>query len=96
MNVSKMRTGRLTLMRLFSRGDQYKMHIATGEAIAPRKWEELGWNPPAPRFPSLEIIPDIPVEEFAQKVVSQHYIVAYGDEREKIEDLCNILGIKVV
>jgi len=96
MNVSKMKTGRVTISKLFSRGDQYKMHIVTGEALTPRKWEELGWNPPAPRFPSIEIVPDIPVEEFAQKVASQHYIVAYGDQREKIEDLCKILSIDLV
>lgn len=96
MNVSKMRTGRITISKLFSRGDQYKMHIVTGEGLSPRKWEELGWSPPAPRFPSLEIVPDIPVEEFAQKVASQHYLVAYGDQREKMEDLCNILGIEIV
>ncbi len=96
MNVSKMRTGRITISKLFSQGNQYKMHIVTGEGLAPRKWEELGWNPPAPRFPSLEIVPDMLVEEFAQKVASQHYLVAYGDRREKLEDLCKILGIEVI
>jgi len=96
MNISKMRTGRVTISKLFSRGDQYKMHIVTGEGLTPRKWEELGWNPPAPRFPGLEIVLDIPVEEFAQKVASQHYIVAYGDQQEKLEDLCNILGIEIM
>ena len=96
MNVSKMRTGRITISKLFSRGDRYKMHIVNGEGLAPRKWEELGWDAPAPRFPSLEIVPDIPMEEFAQKVVSQHYLVAYGDQREKLEDVCKILGIEVI
>ena len=96
MNISRMKTGYLTLIRLFSRGDQYKMHILSGKGVAPRKWEELGWKPPAPRFPSLEIILDTPVEEFAQKVASQHYLVAYGDHREKLEDLCRIVGIEVV
>ena len=96
MNVSKMKTGRITISKLFSRGDQYKMHIVTGEGLAPRKWEELGWNPPAPRFPSLEIVPDVSMEQFAQKVVSQHYLVAYGDQREKLEDLGRILEIEIV
>lgn len=96
MNVSQMRTGKVTLMRLFSRGDQYKMHILSGKGVAPRKWEELGWKPPAPHFPSLEVILDTPVEEFAQKVTSQHYLVAYGDHREKLEDLCKILNIEAV
>lgn len=96
MNVSRMRTGKVTLIRLFSRGDRYKMHIVTGKGVAPKKWEELGWKPPAPHFPSLEVILDTPVEEFAQKVTSEHYLVAYGDHRERLEDLCNILGIEVI
>ena len=96
MNVSKMKTGRITISKLFARGDQYKMHIVNADGLAPRKWEELGWNPPAPRFPSLEIVPDVPMQEFAQKVVSQHYLVAYGDQREQLEDLCKILGIEVI
>jgi len=96
MNTSKVKTGRVTLARLSSRGDKYKMHIVTGEGVTPRKWEELGWAPPAPKFPSLEVILDNSVEEFAQKVLSQHYILAYGDHREKIEDLCKLLGIEIV
>jgi len=32
----------------------------------------------------------------AQKVTSEHYLVAYGDHREKLEDLCKILGIEVI
>ena len=50
----------------------------------------------APNFPSLEVRLDCPVEEFAQKVLSQHYLLAYGDHREKIEDLCKILGIEII
>jgi len=96
MNTSKVKTGRLTLVRLSSRGDKYRMHIVTGEGMSPGKWEELGWAPPAPNFPSLEVKLDCPVEEFAQKVLSQHYLLAYGDHREKLEDLCKILGIEVI
>ena len=96
MNTSRVKTGRITLARLSSRGDRYRMHIVTGEGMAPRKWEELGWEPPAPNFPSLEVSLDCPVEEFAQKALSQHYLLAYGDHREKLEDLCKILGIEVI
>ena len=96
MNTSKVKTGRVTLARLSSRGDKYRMHIVTGEGITPRKWEELGWAPPAPNFPSLEVILDNSVEEFAKKVLSQHYLVVYGDHRRKIESLCKILGIEII
>jgi L-fucose isomerase-like protein len=93
LNVSKLKTGRLTICRLASRGDRYRMHIATGEAVSPRKWEEAGWDQPAPQLPSLELILDGSVDEFAQKVLGQHYIVAYGDHRQQLVDLCQLLGI---
>jgi L-fucose isomerase-like protein len=96
LNVSKVKTGRVTLCRLASRGDQYRMHIVTGEAVPPRPWEEAGWTPPAPQLPSLEVILDTPVEAFAGQVLGQHYIIAYGDQREQLADLCRLLGIAVI
>ena len=93
LNVSKVKTGRITLSRLTAAGDRYSLHMITGQALEPRSWEEAGWQPPAPQLPSLEILPDIPVEEFAQKVLSQHYIVAYGDITQELTDLCRLLGI---
>ena len=36
------------------------------------------------------------VEDFADKVMCQHYIISYGDNRGLITDLCNILGIEVI
>ena len=96
LNVSKIKTGKVTICRLASRGDEYRIHVATGEAIAPRSWEEAGWEPPAPQLPSLEVIPDGTVDDFAQKVLGQHYIIAYGDHRQQLEDLCQVLGIEVI
>ena len=96
LNVSKVKAGRVTLCRLASRGDRYRLHMATGEAVAPRKWEEAGWAPPAPQLPSLEVILDSPVDEFAQRVLGQHYILAYGDHRQPLSDLCKLLGIEVI
>jgi L-fucose isomerase-like protein len=96
LNVSKVMTGKVTLCRLTSRGDRYRMHIVTGQAIAPRSWEEAGWAPPAPQLPSLEVILDTPVDEFAQKVLGQHYILAYGDICNQLSDLCKLIGIEVI
>jgi L-fucose isomerase-like protein len=96
LNVSPVKTGRVTICRLASRGDRYRMHIATGQAVKPRPWEEAGWEPPAPQLPSLEVILDTPVEEFAEQVLSQHYIIAYGDHRQQLVDLCRLLGIEVI
>jgi len=96
LNVSRVRTGRVTLCRLTSSGDRYSLHLATGQAVTPRDWEECGWAPPAPRLPGLEVILDCPVEEFAARVMSQHYIVAYGDATAELSDLCALLGIEVL
>jgi len=96
LNVSKLKTGRVTLARLTHTGSAYSMHIAMATARPPAKWEEAGWAPPAPRLPSLEMIFDNPVEDFVQKVMSQHYIISYGDNRSLLQDLCAILSINVI
>ena len=96
LNVSKIKTGRITLARLGHTGDRYMMHVATGEAVAPRKWEEAGWSLPAPQLPSLEVILDQPVDKFLDNVLGQHYIFAYGDHTEVLNDLCRILGVEMV
>jgi L-fucose isomerase-like protein len=96
LNVSKVKTGRVTIARLTYTGDRYAMHIATGLARPPRKWEEAGWAPPAPQLPSLEIVIDGPVDQFVQKVLGQHYILSYGDNREAMVDLCKLLGVEVL
>jgi L-fucose isomerase-like protein len=96
LNVSRVKTGPVTICRLASRGDRYRMHIATGQAVTPRPWEEAGWERPAPQLPSLEVILDTPVEEFADQVLSQHYIVAYGDHTRPLRDLCRLLGIEII
>jgi L-fucose isomerase-like protein len=96
LNVSKLKTGRVTLCRLASRGDRYRMHIVSGEAVTPQPWEEAGWAPPAPQLPSLEVVLDTPVEEFADKVLGQHYILAYGDYRTQLKELCKLLGVEVI
>jgi len=96
LNVSRLKTGRVTLCRLSHSGSDYVMHIATGTARTPATWEEAGWAPPAPQLPSLEIAFDTPVGDFIQKVLSQHYIISYGDNRNKLEALCAILGVQVI
>lgn len=106
LNVSKVKTGPVTLARLalthgrdrpcHETGPRYVMHLATGEARTPRPWEEAGWTPPAPQLPSLEIALDGDVEVFIQTVMSQHYIISYGDHTEALRDLCGLLGVEVI
>ena len=94
LNVSKVKTGTLTMSRLVYKDGKYTMQIILGEGKTPPKWEECGWDAPAPQLSALEIkIGD--VEKFADNVACQHYIITYGDNRKKIADLCSILGIAV-
>ncbi len=95
LNVSKVKTGTVTMSRLIYVDGKYAMQIILGDGKTPPKWEECGWDQPAPQLSALEI--EIPsVERFAENVACQHYIITYGDNRAAIRDLCRILGIDVV
>lgn len=96
LNVSKVRTGIVTLARLFSTEGRYYMHVATGKAETPPFWEEVGWAPPAPQLPSLEIFIDGDCRKFMDNVMSQHYIITYGDNIELLKDFCFVAGIDFV
>jgi len=96
LNVSRIKTGRITLCRLTYTGDKYSLHMVTGTAKRPRKWEEAGWAPPAPQLPSLEIVLDGLVDDFVQQVLGQHYIISYGDNTEAMKDLCGLLGVEII
>jgi len=84
------------LSRLSSTGAKYTMHIVTGKAVEPSEWREIGWQHPAPQLPGLEIILDNKIEDFAEKVMSQHYIITYGDNTEVISDFCKLAKIEII
>ncbi len=96
LNVSTLKTGKVTLSRLTEIDGRLAMHAVPGEAVAPPKWEEAGWAPPAPQLPSLEIKFDFPAEEFVQKVAGQHYIVTYGDQLNVLRDYCKLARIEMI
>lgn len=95
LNVSRVKTGLLTMCRLTCIDGVYYMHMVTGEGKTPMKWEEAGWTQPAPQLPGLRVYLDN-VPDFAEKVMCQHYIISYGDNTELIQNLCDILGIEVI
>ena len=95
LNVSRVKPGKVTMCRLTAIDGEYYMHMVVGDGIRPQKWEEAGWTQPAPQLPGLEILMDN-VEDFAEKVMCQHYIISYGDNTEKIKNLCDILGIEII
>ncbi len=95
LNVSRVKGGEITMCRLTCVDGEYYMHMVKGFGKTPPRWEEAGWTQPAPQLPGLEIeLEDVP--EFAEKVMCQHYIISYGDNRELISDLCAILGVEVI
>ena len=95
LNVSKVKCGELTMCRLTCIDGEYYMHMVHGFGKTPPKWEEAGWTQPAPQLPGLEVqLEDVPA--FAENVMCQHYIISYGDNRELIANLCDILGITVI
>lgn len=96
LNVSKVKTGPVTICRLLPQDGGYAIHAVTGTAVAPRAWEEAGWQPPAPQLPSLEIILDTPVEDFAQKVAGQHYILSYGNATKQLKTFCRLNQIAFI
>jgi L-fucose isomerase-like protein len=96
LNVSKVRGGKVTLARLFMDKQGYKLHVVTGQAVQPEPWTECGWDEPVPDLPSLKVILDSDVDEFAQKVTSQHTIVAYGDITDELLQLTKLLDIEII
>ncbi|RLD35259.1 MAG: hypothetical protein DRI73_02795 [Bacteroidetes bacterium] len=95
LNISTIKTGKLTMVRLSNTGSQYMMHICTGEGKL-KAWEEAGWDQPAPQLPSLDIFLDVPVSDFTQNISGQHYIIAYGDHTQTLRYYCYLTDIKVV
>ncbi len=95
LNVSLLKTGTVTLCRLGEHQGVHTLHMTCGEAVTPRRWEEAGWTQPAPQLPGLHIRLQDP-GSFADRVLCQHYIVSYGDNRKALRCLCGILGIGVL
>ena len=96
LNVSKLRTGEVTLTRLVGANGKLALHCVRGEAATPEKWEEAGWAPPAPQLPSLEVVLDGGSEAFLENVAGQHYIVSYGDRRGAVKEFCAINGLSFI
>ncbi|MBO7345121.1 MAG: hypothetical protein J6U92_04190 [Clostridia bacterium] len=95
LNVSKVKTGVITMCRLAVEDGKYVMHMVVGEGVNPGKWEEAGWAQPAPQLPGLKVLLK-DTEDFADKVMCQHYIISYGDNSKLIKDFCNIAGIEII
>lgn len=95
LNVSSVKCGTITMCRLAYEDGKYVMHMVVGEGVKPPKWEEAGWTQPAPQLPALKVLLS-DTEDFADKVMAQHYIISYGDNSKLIKEFCKICGIEII
>ena len=48
------------------------------------------------QLPSLDLVFDGHTPDFIQRVMAQHYILSYGNQRPVLADFCAILGIDII
>jgi L-fucose isomerase-like protein len=93
MNSSPYKTDeRVTLARLAAKGDQYKLHLTTGKTVKTFDWQEINCPPP----PATDVILDDDATWFAKTISSNHYGMVFGDVRQEMIDLCDLLNVRVV
>jgi len=92
LNTTFYRRGKVTLARLASDREGYKMHIATGEADLPEPFHEVG----CPPYPSMKVKMDGSAYHFGQHLMSQHYAIVYGDIKKELIEMCNLMNIRVI
>lgn len=90
-NCSGLREGRLTMARLLKfPGGELKLHI-TGAAA--RKEETPLQEMGCPYYPMAKILPDIPIEQFADRVGANHYALVYANVLPAARYFCKYTGI---
>ncbi|MCL5985565.1 MAG: hypothetical protein M1371_03265 [Actinobacteria bacterium] len=93
LNSSPLKEGeKVTLARLASKGDDYKLHFAVGSTTRMIPWREAG----CPPFPGAEIILDKDVDDFAQKISANHYAMVYYELSKELKDFCKITSIREI
>jgi L-fucose isomerase-like protein len=95
LNVSKVKEGVITMCRLATVNGKYYLHMVLGDGKTPETWEECGWDKPAPQLTGLKVLLEN-TEDFAEKVMGQHYIISYGDNRALISEFCRMVGIEII
>ena len=83
---------KVTLARLASKGDSYKIHLTTGTTAPWSPIQEVN----SPPQPGTDVLLDDSGRWFAENICSNHYAMVYGDYREKLELVARMLGIRIV
>jgi L-fucose isomerase-like protein len=93
MNSSPYQTDqRVTLARMAAKGEDYKLHLTTGKTVKTFNWHEINCPPP----PATDVILDDDPTWFARNIASNHYAMVFGDVRQELTDLCDLLNVRVV
>ncbi len=85
-----LKAGRVTLAKIGGGKETARMHIATGECMP---WPMAPAGEWPTHFPQAPVKLDANLTTFVEKAIGQHYILAYGDYKRELVDLCEILGI---
>lgn len=94
--TEEMRPGKITIARLFSEDGRLKMLLLTADAQIPGKWAELGWAEPMPKFPSMLLTFDCPLDFYIENQPAQHINIVYGDWKQEVRDFCKFTEIEVI
>lgn len=95
IDTSKRKQGKATLLRIDKdEENHYIAHAVCANVLKPGAWKELGWDDPAPEFPSLEVETD--AKQFLEKAPGQHYALAYGDYMQEIQIFLKLLNINFI
>jgi L-fucose isomerase-like protein len=81
-----LRRGPVTIARLSEGVGDYRLLYATGTGAE----TELRQG----RFPALQIELDGDPRALLDNLASQHFALCYGDQSERLEDWCRIVGVK--
>jgi L-fucose isomerase-like protein len=93
MNSSPYQTDqRVTLARMAAKGENYKLHLTTGKTVKTFNWHEINCPPP----PATDVILDDDPVWFARNIASNHYAMVFGDVRQEMIDLCDLLNVRLV
>jgi len=83
---------KVTLARLASKGDSYKLHFTTGTTAPWSPLQEINSPPHA----GTDVLLDDSGRWFAQNICSNHYAMVYGDYRQELELMAQVRGIRIV
>lgn len=86
-----LKTGRVTVARLGITQGKYRMFITTGEAL-PTKMILRG----NPSIVKMDVSVERLLEVIVENGVEHHYAIVYGDYKDDLVEVCELLNIKII